>query len=95
MSYFTLPGSCTASRRLLTPSRSLDSSDFGLRLCCRFLRDFLFAGLQAAAMEAQRQRVGWGPSLEEFATIQRLDVCKLRGGNHFIFLQPAGGYLYE
>ncbi len=88
VSYFTLPGSCVASRRLLTPS-----SDFGLRFCCRFLRDFLFAGLQAAAMEAQRQRVGWGPSLEESTTIQQLDVCKLRGGNHFVFLQPAGGYL--
>ena len=81
VSHITLPGRRAASRRLLTPS-----TDFGLRYCCRFLRYFLFAGLQAAALEAQRQRGGRGPGLEESATVQRLDVRKLRGGRHFVFL---------
>jgi hypothetical protein len=47
--HFTLTGPCAALRRLLTPS-----TDFDPRYCCRFLGDFLFAGLQAAALEAQR-----------------------------------------
>ncbi len=53
VSHITLPGRCAASCRLLTPS-----TDFGLRYCCRFLRDFFFAGLQAVALEAERQRGG-------------------------------------
>ena len=85
VSHFTLPGRCAASRRLLTPS-----ADFCLRYCCRFLRYFLFAGLQAAALEAERQRGGWGPGLEESAAVQQLDVCKLRGGHRFVFFSPAG-----
>ena len=84
VSHFTLPGRCAASRRLLTPS-----TDFGLRYCCRFLRYFLFAGLQTAALEAQRQRGGRGPGLEESAAVQRLYVCKLRGGHRFVSLCPA------
>ncbi len=84
VSHITLPGSSAASRRLLTPS-----TDFGLRYCCRFLRYFLFVGLQAVALETQRQRGGRGPSLEESAAVQRLDVCKLRGGHHYVFLHPA------
>jgi hypothetical protein len=51
VSHITLPGRCAASRRLLTPL-----TDFGLRYCCRYLCYFPFAGLQAAALEAQRQR---------------------------------------
>ena len=85
--HFTLPGRFVASRRLLTLS-----TDFGLRYCCRFLRDFLFAGLQVTALEAERQRGGREPSLEEPAAVQRLDVCKLRGGHRFIFLSPAVKY---
>ncbi len=81
--YTLLSGRCIASRRLLTVTLL---TDFGLRCCCRFLRAFLFAGLQAAALEAQRQRGGRGPGLEESATVQRLDVCKLRGGNRYVFL---------
>ena len=84
VSHITLPGRCAASRRLLTPS-----ADFCLRYCCRFLRDFLFAGLQAAALEAERQRGGRGPGLEESAAVQRLDVCKLRGGHRHVFFYPA------
>ena len=84
VSHITLPGSSAASRRLLTPS-----TDFGLRYCCRFLRYFLFAGLQAAALEAQRQRGGRGPGLEESAAVQRLDVCRLRGGHRYVFLHFA------
>jgi hypothetical protein len=38
VSLFALPGRCVASRRLLTLT-----ADFGLRFCCRVLRDFLFA----------------------------------------------------
>jgi hypothetical protein len=64
--HFTLPGRCAASRRLLTMT---PSTDFSLRYCCCFLRDFLFAGLQAAALEAQRQRGGRGPGLEESAAV--------------------------
>ncbi len=81
VSHITLPGRCAASRRLLTPS-----TDFGLRYCCRFLRYFVFAGLQAAALEAERQRGGRGPGLEESAAVQRLDVCKLPGGHRLVFL---------
>ena len=84
VSHITLPGRCAASRRLLTPS-----TDFDLRYCCRFLCYFLFAGLQAAALEAQRQRGGRGPGLEESAAVQRLDVCKLRGGCRYVFRQSA------
>ena len=87
--HITLPGRRAASRRLLTPS-----TDFCLRYCCRFLRYFLFAGLQAAAVEAERQRGGRGPGLEESAAVQRLDVCKLRGGRHFFFLSSAGENLF-
>ena len=89
VSHFTLPGRCAASRRLFTPS-----TDYGLRYCCCFLRDFIFAGLQAAALEAQRQRGGRGPGLEESAAVQRLDVCKLRGGHRFVFLSPAVTHLF-
>ncbi len=90
VSHITLPGSSAASRRLLTPS-----TDFGLRYCCHFLRYFLFAGLQAAALETQRQRGGRGPGLEESAAVQRLDVCKLRGGHHYVFLSPAGQHPFR
>ncbi len=85
----TLIGRCAASRRLLTPS-----TDFSLRYCGRCLRYFLFAGLQAAALEAERQRGGRGPGLEESAAVQRLDVCKLRGGHRCVFHQLAGQHLY-
>ena len=44
----------TLPRCLLT-----QSSDFRLRIWCRVQRDILFAGLQAAAVEAERQRGGW------------------------------------
>ncbi len=84
VSQIMLPGRCAASCRLLTPS-----TDYGLRYCCRFLRYFLFAGLQAAALEAERQRGGRGPGLEESAAVQRLDVCKLRGGRRNVLLSPA------
>ncbi len=84
VSHITLPGRCAASRRLLTPS-----TDYALRYCCRFLLDFLFAGLQAAALEAQRQRGGRGPGLEESAAVQRLDVCKLLDGHRYVIFSPA------
>ena len=89
VSHITLPGRCAASRRLLTMS-----TDFGLRYCCRYLCYFPLAGLQAAALEAERQRGGRGPGLEESAAVQRLDVCKLRGGHHHVFLSPAVNYLF-
>ena len=88
VSHITLSGCCAASRRLLTPS-----TDYGLRYCCRFFRNFIFAGLQAAALEAERQRGGRGPGLEESAAVQRLDVCKLRGGHRSVFLRPAVQHL--
>jgi hypothetical protein len=89
VSHITLSGRCAASRYLLTLS-----TDFGLRYRCRFLRYFLFAGLQAAALEAQRQRGGRGPGLEESAAVQRLCVCQQRGGRHFFCLSPAGEKLF-
>ena len=42
------------------------------RRCSR--RCFLFAGVQAAALEAERLGGGWGPDLEESTAVQRLDV---------------------
>ena len=67
----------TLPRCLLT-----QSSDFRLRIWCRVQRDILFAGLQTAAVEAERrevQRGGGRPRVEEPAAIQRLDVRWLRG----------------
>ena len=66
----------------------MSSTDFHVRFwCC--VRLSVLAGLQAAALEAERQRGGRGPGLEESAAVQRLDVCKLRGGHRYVFLHPA------
>ncbi len=53
-------------------------------------RCLLFAGIQAAALEAERLGGGWGPNLEEPAPIQRLDVRWLRGGPHIVCCCDAG-----
>ncbi len=69
-------------RRLLTLS-----PDFHLRMWCRGQRDILFAGLQAAAVEAEwreEQRGGRGPRVEEPADVLRLDVHWLLGGSRHI-----------
>ena len=80
-SCFNLPGMFALCRSLHGPS-----PDFDVLVCCVMCCGFLFAGLQAAALEAERQRGERGPGLEESATVQRLDVRKLRGGRHFVFL---------
>ena len=77
----------TLPRCLLT-----QSSDFRLRIWCRVQRDILFAGLQAAAVAAERreeQRGGWGPRVEEPADVQRLDVRRLFGGACRLFPSTA------
>ena len=67
--------------QMILPRRLLmHSSDFPLRIWCRVQRDILFAGLKAAAVEAERQRRGWRPRVEGPAAVQRLDVRWLRGG---------------
>ena len=50
------------------------SLDDDLLFGCRGERDRVFAGVQVAALEAERQGGGGGPHMEEFAAVQRLDV---------------------
>ncbi len=61
----------------------MSSTDFHVRFWCCVQLSVLLAGLQAAAVEAERreeQRGGGRPRVEKPAAIQRLDVRWLRGG---------------
>ena len=57
------------------------SLDDDLLFGCRRECDRVFAGVQVAAVEAERQGGGGRPHMEEFAAVQRLDVrWKHHGG---------------
>ena len=80
-SHYLASAVAVSHSRCQIPCRLLmQLSDFHLRIWCRVQRGILLAGLQAAAVEAERERGGRRPRVEEPAAVQRLDVRWLRGG---------------